>query len=296
MAKKPRAENPSKETDEKHDGAARRPRHEMVMLPPRPADLPNFQNPPIDEVILGVEFQPFPRFTQAHLGVLWNEIRADYPQTEDKPPLISVGASPIPLPFTFPPFGAPNGPGFRTWFVSQDDQYVLQVQNDRILHNWRRRTVEYPRFESLFELFYGHLQRFQQTVEEFGPISPKQIEITYVNWVTDMQQSDFFLPAKLPAITSPEVGDSPTQQQWSAIYAVEIDREVTGTLNIACGPGVRPLPVLQQGTQLVLTLKIPIGTTDGIEELMAIGRNIIVRTFTDLTTEEGHDRWGRIQS
>ena len=151
----------------------------MVNLPQRPADLPDYDDPPIDEVVLGFEFSPLANFTQAHLGVLWNDIRARYPRTEDKPPLVDL---PVGVPFPFQ-FAQLQGVGFRTWFISDDDQYVLQIQNDRLLHNWRRRQKDYPRFEPLVVAFYEHFERFKQVVEELqiGPIVPRGIEVSYMN-------------------------------------------------------------------------------------------------------------------
>jgi uncharacterized protein (TIGR04255 family) len=269
----------------------------MVSLPPRPADLPDYEHPPIDEVVLGIEFAPLADFTQAHMGVMWNEIRADYPRTEDQPALIDPAVLQS-FPFQFSPFGQRPGVGFRTWFISQDDQYVLQIQNDRLLHNWRRRPgAEYPRFELLFDVFYEHFERFQRVVQELGlgPVVPKQIEVTYINWITDVQVSDFFVPADVPLTTAEEVSNRPSQQQWSALYRVKIPGGTEGTLTTTCSPAIRPIPNNEQGYQFLLTFKAPTMLVEGVEELMAVGRNVVVRTFTDLTTEQCHRQWGLIQ-
>ena len=80
----------------------------MDPLPARPENLPDFERPPIDEVVLGLEFRRLEGFTQAHLGELWSEIKAEYPRTEDHPALIEMPPQPLsgvpgfPLPLTLP--------------------------------------------------------------------------------------------------------------------------------------------------------------------------------------------------
>ncbi len=158
----------------------------MVTLPPRPAGLPEFDHPPVDEVVLGIEFAPLRGFTQAHLGVFWNDIREDYPRTQDQIPLLDLGTLPIVI-----PTGIPPNAGFRTWFISNDDSSIIQVQNDRFICNWRKRGDEYPRFEPLYERFSANLALFERVAEglELGTLSPRRIEVTYINWITDLLPS-----------------------------------------------------------------------------------------------------------
>ena len=59
------------------------------------------------------------------------------------------------------------------------------------------------------------------------------------------------------------------------------------------------LPEPGRGIQLGLAYRVPTGlksADDEIEEAMSLGRDAIVRTFTDLTTKEAHQHWGKIRN
>ena len=49
--------------------------------------LPSFQNPPVVEVVLGVQFDAIKALGTPQIGLLWQEFREQLPKTEDQPPL-----------------------------------------------------------------------------------------------------------------------------------------------------------------------------------------------------------------
>jgi uncharacterized protein (TIGR04255 family) len=49
-----------------------------------------FDNPPIAEKVMGVEFTPLETWFAPHFGLFWHEIRKDYPNFEMKPPIINT--------------------------------------------------------------------------------------------------------------------------------------------------------------------------------------------------------------
>ena len=51
----------------------------------RPPRLPDYRNPPIDEVVIGVQFPPIPKFQDVHIGLYWQKVRNEYPRTETQP-------------------------------------------------------------------------------------------------------------------------------------------------------------------------------------------------------------------
>ncbi|MGD0539783.1 MAG: TIGR04255 family protein, partial [Verrucomicrobiota bacterium] len=59
-------------------------------VPPRPKHLPDFDNPPVVETVLSVQFEPLSSIQTAHLGLLWDEYRGTFPKSEDRPPLDPV--------------------------------------------------------------------------------------------------------------------------------------------------------------------------------------------------------------
>src|SRR5689334_18752740 len=107
--------------------------------------MPVFRNPPIAEVVCGVTFKPLKSLLAPHLGLFWAMVRSDFPTCREVEPLMPVfetfDESPAVQDFTLPLLP-------RVWFVSKDQNGIIQIQRDRLLQNWRkvRLTDEYPRY------------------------------------------------------------------------------------------------------------------------------------------------------
>jgi hypothetical protein len=52
--------------------------------------LPEYHNPPIDEVVCGVLFEPLRSFLLPHFGLLWERFRKEYPKCQEVAPLLPV--------------------------------------------------------------------------------------------------------------------------------------------------------------------------------------------------------------
>lgn len=259
------------------------------MVKTRPPELPDYTDPPIDEVILGTQFSRLPGFTQAHVGLIWSEVKGEYPKTQDQPPLITFAPEMSGVPFF------QNAGLFRVWLLTADDTEILQIQNDRILRNWRRRPeVEYPRFEPLLEKFLEEFERVNRLV---GPCTPEQVEVTYINWIIDSSPKDFFIPAGGVEWSDPKLASNPDGFQWANRASLKSDEgEDIGSLSVSCNSARRPFPPpSKDGTMLSLTFSAPVSDVTKIEALMVLGRNTIVQAFTDVTTEQAQSMWGRTQ-
>ncbi len=90
----------------------------------RPPDLPEFGKPPLNELVLGVQFDS---------------------------------------PAGFFGFGPINGPMHnRFWFTSSSGDEIIQFQNDRLLHNWRKvgdQSNKYPRFDAIVTKFHNEARQ-----------------------------------------------------------------------------------------------------------------------------------------
>jgi uncharacterized protein (TIGR04255 family) len=53
----------------------------------RPDHLPDFTDPPLDEVVLGVQFTPVPGYASVHSMKVWDLFRAEFPKVEELPAL-----------------------------------------------------------------------------------------------------------------------------------------------------------------------------------------------------------------
>ena len=110
-----------------------------ISSPSRPGDLPDFKNPPVNEVVLSLQFASIPAFRSAHIGLFWEKIRQEYPKVSEQPPLQATfetfGVIPANPPSLFQIETLLSPPMPRFWFEEQDGNELLQIQQDRIIHN-----------------------------------------------------------------------------------------------------------------------------------------------------------------
>lgn len=148
---------------------------------------PSFENPPVIEVVCGIQFQLLDKLISPHFGLLWERFKEDYPSFRDMAPLAPQGEN-----ITFHITDTPPLP--RVWFVHKSDRGIVQVQQDRFLHNWKKGKPDdkYPRYETVIELFKKHLGTFDSYLREneIGAINPTLCEMTYVNHIPKGQGWD----------------------------------------------------------------------------------------------------------
>jgi len=148
-------------------------------------NLPEYENPPLIEVVVGAQFCPLSKLFAAHIGLLWSRFQKDYPTIQEAPPL-------APVVETFD--GSNEKIGFeisetpplpRSWFIDPSGNLLIQVQKDRFLHNWRkvRPDDQYPRYDRVCGSFERHLAVFEEFVSagDLGPLAFTQYELTYIN-------------------------------------------------------------------------------------------------------------------
>jgi hypothetical protein len=92
--------------------------------------------PPIVEVVCGLFFAPIPELDPIAVGKLWHDLRGEYPQHTVQPPVVDQVGLML----------APGAGPLRSWFISPDDEWIIQIQYDRFYLNWRKREGSYPRF------------------------------------------------------------------------------------------------------------------------------------------------------
>jgi uncharacterized protein (TIGR04255 family) len=273
-----------------------------VTVSHRPEDLPDYGRPPIDEVAITAQFLPIEGFQDAHIGLYWQQVQDEYPRAESQPRI--EGPIEVLTPNWSPPiqFQIPLGvaPQVRTWLISSDDSFLIQIQNNRFAYNWRKRGNDYPHFDSICRAFLDRFEGFRQFLQNQQLPNPaiQQIEVTYINWIVDLTMPEFFRPAAVTELTAPGIGQ-PEDQNWAARYLVHREAGPFARLYVQCQPAIRASPPpVGPGSQLAVVFRAPISETlddDGLASYLGEGRNAIVRAFTDLTTEAAHRTWDRIQ-
>ncbi len=277
----------------------------MMTRLPRPEDLPDFRDPPLVETVLSLQFRQLQGFSLVHLGMLWHQFRDAFPLIEEHPPLPSAHESfGMPSPAQMEVTIERKPPLPRLWLVNESETELIQIQEDRFIHNWRKAgkvSTPYPRYERVRAKFRDEVEKFQLflTEERIGQITLNQCEVTYVNHIEpcEVWQRHGQMEGVLRNWTAresaflPEVEGGRVQQR----FVIRGDSgSPLGRLHASL------VPAWTAGGQspiLVLTLTArgsPIG--DGIDGAFAffdLAREWIVKGFTDLTTTNMHRVWGR---
>lgn len=265
--------------------------------------LPDYQNPPIDETVLSIQFAPIPDFSVPHFGLYWKQIRREFGRYEVKPPIATATEQ---FDTTVRPSSKQFGiqlveaPDVRCWFLDDSGTRLIQIQSDRLVHNWRRVTGSevYPRYPAVRDTLRKEWERFCSFLQTEGFVAPdvNQCEVTYVNhieygtgWSGYSELSDViagwsgrgsgkFLPA--------------AERATMKVHYLLPNKK--GRLHISVDPVVRVRDG-QEVLQLSLTAR---GAPESsqLESILGwldLGREWVVKGFTDFTTQKMHKIWGR---
>lgn len=264
----------------------------------RPADLPDFDTPPLDEVVLGVQFDVLSGYRKIQCGEVWGLYRDGYPKVEER----------LPLPPSFEIFGghAPldsigqlnlsDGPIHeRFWFLDSTGNQIIQFQPDRLLHNWRKvdGSDTYPRFESMANAFNTELARLEGYANtlESQSLSINQCEVSYINRIAIESESERKL-ANWVALWA-DRQEEPENVGFSLRYVLRRDNGVPyARLFIDCGTGIDNAGKPVFGLTLSIRGAPLEPTIDSAMRFLAEGRNVIVNKFREITTPFAHKKWG----
>ena len=274
-------------------------------MPERPPDLPDFERPPVTEVVLGVQFKTDKPLRAPHLGLFWRTVGDDFPNFREQPPLVpQIEALDADAPAASPEVGIQIGmgtiPSPRCWFLDPSGNKLIQLQSDRFLHNWRKTTGEeaYPRYEAIRDEFIGRWRGFASFLNDvdLGAPTVTQAEVTYVNHIprnSCWSEADD-MPRVFSCFRLVDEADlfGPMETMEFAIRRRLPDGR--GRLHVTAAPafGTKDKSVM---IRMVLTARGPVADSsdEAILDWLAMGRAAIVNGFTALTTPEAHRFWGR---
>lgn len=265
----------------------------------RPADLPNFDKPPVDEVAIGMHFAPIPGFNDVHVFQYWNDRKDRYPSIEQKDRLHFLEGDPSqplsPIPATRV-FAIQNPGSQRTWLSTADETYLLQIQNDAFYQNWRRRTDPYPNFENIVQRFLTAWNEYQDHTAGAALETPRVtvVEVSYINWIPDIEMSQFLRASRLVDLSGRGVAVSPEHQVIQAVYPIRVSGIPVGRLVVDCQPAYRgTADDWAAGCQFNLTVRRRIAQGEQwSESILFESEEVIVQAFFDLTTDYAHLHWG----
>ena len=187
----------------------------------------------------------------------------------------------------------------RLWLMNEPGSQLLQLQQDRLVVNWRRlpSDIPYPHYDSIREFLVEAWNRLTAVVHDLGRTVPEPsiCEVQYVNhldkhsgwrsvgdtaavvapWSGSM--SDGFLPPAREAGLS-LLFELPDGRGWLAVDG--------RSGQLAHGRRAMTLNLISRGRAASPDLA-------GALDFMDLAHEWIVRGFTSITTAKAHKHWRR---
>lgn len=257
--------------------------------------LPKYKNPPVVEVVIGLTFAPLEKLSSIHYGSFWEIVKGEYPNSEDNSPLGSETSAPPVEILQMPPLR-------RVFLVHTDGTYLMQLQPDRFIHNWRKTadSDQYPNFEAARNKFNHGWELFRNFLAEKGIGTPilKRYEVTYINHIVgksgvfpvaaeeylpvfawERARSETFLPD--PQVLGLDLRFSMPADKSILRANVKHGKRKTDDMDVLL------MELTAQGA----------AQADGSDmaSWLDLAHEWIVRGFTDLTSKQAHESWGRYQ-
>lgn len=264
----------------------------------RPSHLPDYGAPPLNEVVVGIQFRPAEGYQQIRAGEVWALYKDHFPKVEEHqrlPPQFETFGPLMPerAQFQFVE-GAEHD---RFWFLNDDGEELIQFQSDRLLHNWRHQSAKpYPRFETMVSEFESQAVRLERYFSSLKPqkIDITQCEVSYINHFDVTNDSGFNgISDYVRLISFPSTPEDMAFRYRRPIF--DKDGNKSGRFYCECTSALT-----RQGKPIFsMTLTVrgsPNGS--GINDAIAflrLGRDMIVEEFTTITTDKAHRLWERIQ-
>ncbi len=269
-----------------------------------------YDAPPLVEVAMSIQFDPPNGLNQAHLGAFWVTQKHELPRVRALQPITAsyddFGGERQWLPPSLQ-LALTNEPDCRLQMISLDDQWVCQVQRNRLVLNWRKRSEGYPRFSAAWDRFLTAWEAWPAFLVDYQleGIRSRLWELTYVNRIPNdrlwEKPSDW--PNVFPGL-------------WGGGFSVVEGAELRGFqgrwvwesldppahLYVEPNPGRSAEDPLRDVLLLSLTARGVIrednrtgkpSQSDLIECAMAFGHDWIVDTFDKITSDSAKKAWGR---
>lgn len=259
----------------------------------RSTPLPSFERPPVVEVAVGVHFLQLQGFNSVALVRLADKWRGLYPKTQEQPalppeaPAGQGGVFTIQLQNSLPPI--------RLWLLSDDESFLVQIQHDRLLLNWRKvqDNDPYPRYGKLRQDFSQLWSEFVQYIVDgdYGVLQPMLAEVTFFNRIPISGAAD--VPKFIASLNS----------QWTLedhlATGLQFQRAIAGAASQHRGHqkialAYQPeLSFLQLETSSLVMTDAEATDSAAIFSALDEAHDAGVLTFDHTTTDSAHTQWGK---
>ena len=243
---------------------------------------PEYNNPPVIETALAIEFAPIKGWNIVHYGSLWERFRARYPKVE---------VYSAPQEFIARPGLDIVNPPVRCFFISSGQNQLVQIRSGAFVRNWRanQNNHEYPRYRTIRPSFAEDLELFADFLAEqgLGRLEIWKCEVTYVNHFLRGREwhNASELYRVLPALAKPvSSGVLSSLQQVHLAENYALPNEI-GQIQFQLQPGISDG---REVFQLAITaFGRPKGNEiDQVLEWIDLGHFAVVQGFTDFTSPD----------
>lgn len=238
-----------------------------------------FSKPPVNELVFNLSFSST-GFQVAHLGSFWDTVKNNYPITSTHQPILNS----ISIDEAYPIIP-------RAWFEDESKNYLIQLQSDKFVFNWRqiKTSDKYPEFDNI-------LPRFSSLVDIFTNWANKNLshfkfqkyELSYINHLDDISgwksSTDTF---KLIKFFDPQLGSKRVKLMSGTINYESSEPGTSIIIGLKQGiksTDKKPVAVFELGAS-----KISDGTD--INTWFEKANEILNTEFLDLTTDEVKKSW-----
>lgn len=267
--------------------------------------LPDFDRPPVVEVVFAAAFEPLPASVIDLSAFALERFGEEFPIRQEQPPVQMTRESFDSLiPQLGPSLALLAGhPPIRLWLQSSDQTRLVQLQRDYLAVNWQKAGGErpYPRYEAIESFF---LDTWDKTTDFAGArsasLNPVQCELTYINQVEpgELLSRHGQLSRVLRVVADPvEFLPEPEAGQVALRFRIHHDDRDVGRLYVNGVSALRPsdmAPVIQ----LTMTARgAPLAPgRGGMIGFFRLAHEWIVRGFAAVTTDAAQaSLWGRRQ-
>ena len=266
----------------------------------RPIYLPDFTNPPLNEVVLGVQFAQPKGYQQIYAGEIWKLFKEEFSQVQEQSP----------IPPSFETFGLPAAsrgefnyitgaiPN-RFWFLRPNGDELIQFQSDRLIHNWKKvgdESNKYPRYEYIVKRFKSEFEQIQSYINTLSPQSLiiNQCEVTYVNHIKAEQGEPLVASDWLRFLKFDTKEPDDFTLNFREIIA---DKDGKPYGRLICESSIAFKGTNQKIIQINLSVRgaPKESNIESALEFITKGRDLIVSRFADMTTESAHKIWERVK-
>ncbi len=260
----------------------------------------HFENAPVIEMVQALFFAAVPGWDLLDFGLLSKRLEPRYPKHEFKPPLGEPQQLQDRLQTVLQKQNFGSIP-VRCWFVESAEAEIVQVQDNCLIHNWRKvpPLAPYPGYESVHSNFVDDWRTFCSFLHDRKLHRPElwKCELTYIDqFLRGSEWENFADLSKVYRLWRGMESTGHLSSVEFATFQVTYGlRGGTTKLLFSSQPAVRPDG--KEVIQLTVTASArPLSSEDDdIFRWFEQSHDDIREGFLNFTTPEMHDYWRRKQ-